>query len=176
MLHREAILYAFLSDSVTKTELGNRRSPSPGNLRARVIGRAKQLGKEFQEQRVTTTSTTGHRRGRPPGVATASRLGHSPGDDTPAAEIVAHAVLLAVHLARDHTRPDTHAIGNKFRNKEIRGYYMEEEDRENDDDEWYGCVELKVPATKPRIIWFRFVMNRAAFILESKKPSIRIAI
>jgi hypothetical protein len=106
---------------------------------------------------------------------------------------------------------------------------MEEEDRENDDDEWYGCVELKegrckwkskrsdqseegsrfksplaiprgmeplmprlhntsvvataitaptirFPATKPRIIWFRFVMNRVAFILESKKPSIRIAI
>ena len=44
---------------------------------------------------------------------------------------------------RRRHRPDTHAIGNKFWNKEIRGYDMEEEDRENDDDEWYGCVELK---------------------------------
>src|ERR1035438_3225465 len=44
---------------------------------------------------------------------------------------------------RRRHRPDSHASVNEFRNKEIRGYDMEEEDRENDDDEWYECVELK---------------------------------
>src|ERR1035441_10877622 len=40
-------------------------------------------------------------------------------------------------------RPDTHARGNEFRNKKARGYDMQEEDREKDDDEWDECVELK---------------------------------
>ena len=43
---------------------------------------------------------------------------------------------------RRRHRPDTQAIGNKFRNKKIRGYDMQEEDRENDDNEWSRCVEL----------------------------------
>ena len=37
---------------------------------------------------------------------------------------------------------NSHASGNKFRNKKIRGYDMQEEDRENDDNEWSRCVEL----------------------------------
>src|ERR1700680_5040645 len=45
--------------------------------------------------------------------------------------------------SRRRHRPNTHASGNEFRNKKIRGYDMQEEDRENDDDEWSRCVELK---------------------------------
>src|ERR1700689_1739386 len=40
-------------------------------------------------------------------------------------------------------RPDTHAIGNKFRNKKIRGYDMQEENGQSDDNIWSWCVELK---------------------------------
>src|ERR1017187_5644360 len=40
-------------------------------------------------------------------------------------------------------RPDTHAIGNKLRNQEIRGHDMQEEDRQGDDNIWSRCAELK---------------------------------
>ena len=49
---------------------------------------------------------------------------------------------------RRRHRPDTHAPGNKFRNKKIRGYDMQEDDRENDDNEWSGCIELKEGSCK----------------------------
>src|ERR1035441_982999 len=40
-------------------------------------------------------------------------------------------------------RPDTHAIGNKFRNQEIRGHDMQEENGQSDDNIWSRCAELK---------------------------------
>src|ERR1700722_17758151 len=39
--------------------------------------------------------------------------------------------------------PDTHAIGNKFRNKKVRGHDMKEENSQSDDNVWSRGVELK---------------------------------
>ena len=35
---------------------------------------------------------------------------------------------------RRRHRSYTHAVGNEFRNKKVRGYEMQEEDRQSDDD------------------------------------------
>src|ERR1700733_15289301 len=58
--------------------------------------------------------------------------------------------------------PDTHAIGNKFRNKKVRGHDMQEENSQSDDNVWSRGVELKQGRCKEEVQAKRSIREMAA--------------